>query len=92
VVLRGIGASIETAKATVETIEDLLRKATRKLWLARNKEQQQEEEVRHITAEQKRDVAAAKEWREKNPIIIEEEEEVEEGEPGMVTRDGGGRR
>ena len=46
----------------VEDMEGLLRKATITLWLMRNKEQKwEEEEYRNITAEDKRDTAAAKE-------------------------------
>ena len=64
-------------------MEDLLRKATKTLWLMR----------RDITAEQKRETAAVKEWREKHQTepVDDDDEEAEEGEPGMITRDGGGK-
>jgi len=46
-------------------MEGLLQKATRRLWLLRNKEQKwEEEEYNNITVEDKRDTAASKEWRE----------------------------
>jgi len=87
-VLKGLGASTETAAATVEAMENLLRKTTRTLWSKMNTEQHDEEKHRGIKEEQKRDPEAAKEWREKNPTEkYFNEEEVEEGEPGMITRD-----
>jgi hypothetical protein len=90
--LKGLGASAETAAATVKAMENLLRKTTRTLWSKRNTEQHDEEKHRGIKEEQKRDPAAAKEWREKNPTeTYFNDEEVEEGEPGRVTRDEGGK-
>jgi hypothetical protein len=77
----------------VEAMEGLLRKATRTLWLMRNKEQKwEEEEYWNITAEDKRDTAASKEWREthrevRGPI----DEETMRSEPGTITIDEGGK-
>jgi hypothetical protein len=91
-VLKGLGASTETAAAMVEAMENLLRNTTRKLWKKRNTEQHEEEKHRGIKEEQKRDPVAAKEWRERNPTVTYfNDEEVEEDEPGMVTRDEGGK-
>jgi hypothetical protein len=92
-VLKGLGASAEAATAALEEMENLLRKSTKTLWVMRNKEQLKEEGIRDITSAQKRDTAAAKEWRENNPKenAVDDDEDAEEGEPGEVTRDGGGK-
>jgi len=63
--------------------------------LTRNSEQQKEEERRDITPAQKRDSVATKEWRASHPDEARRagagDEEEEEGEPGKITRDGGGK-
>jgi len=83
------------AAAAVEAMQDLLLKATKKIWVTGNSEQQKEEERRDITPAMKRDSVATKEWRASHPDEArragEGDEEEEEGDPGEVTRDGGGK-